>query len=87
MSLATWGREAQEGDFLLPIVEYDDLDRTTELIPVEPPGLETNPGTRDSLCAALGRVQVSAEERGDRGIPGPPGTSFVSPGAHEGRGT
>ena len=59
MSLATWGREAQEDDFLLPVVEYDDFDRTTETIPVEPPGFETRTRANDSVCEALDRVRVT----------------------------
>ena len=56
MSLATWGREARECDVLLPIVEYDDLDRTAAEIPVEPPDVGSCGSRHDSLCAALGRV-------------------------------
>ena len=59
MSLATWGREAMEGDVLLPIVEYDDLDRTAAVMPVEPPGTGRGGTQPDSLCAAMSRITIN----------------------------
>ena len=60
MSLATWGHEAREGDVVLPIIEYDEFNRTAATIPVEPPGLEGVGIQPDSLCAAMGRVGLEA---------------------------
>ena len=35
MSLATHGKQIEEGDVTLPLIEYDDLDRTTEDTPAD----------------------------------------------------
>ena len=60
MSLATWGHEAREGDVILPIIEYDEFNRTAATMPVEPPGLGGVGIQPDSLCAAMGRVGLEA---------------------------
>ena len=44
MSLATWGKDQGDGDIVLPIVEYDDLDRTT----AHPRGPDAGEGARSS---------------------------------------
>ena len=59
MSLATWGKDEGIIDVILPIVEYDGLDRSTEEIPIEPPpGLDGEDREQASLCAKLLRAQI-----------------------------
>ena len=53
MSLATWGQGDQEGDIILPLTEYDEIDRTPEDAIVEPPGLTRVPLGGDPLSTAL----------------------------------
>ena len=64
MSLATWGTEDNEGDVVLPIADYEYLDRTAAEAPIEPPGLAAPPWRRDSLCEALGKVRIGKKSSG-----------------------
>ena len=55
MSLATWGRDDNEGDIILPIIEYEDYDRTPESALVEPRGTSGAGRPHDPLSSFLER--------------------------------
>ena len=66
MSLATWGRGNGDGKVILPLVEYDDLDRTANAPVVQP----VIGGTEDGTQARERGKEASQTERRDEDIGG-----------------